>query len=250
MSGMFERPRLTEQVVAHMTRMITEAAWPSGAALPPEADLAQQLGVSRTVIREGVRVLASRGMLDVRQGRGTFVTPSAAWNVAEPLALLVKADRPALLNWLEVRTILEMASARLAAARASERDRAELAEALRRVCDVTQQPEEYVEADIALHVRLAQATQNPQLQLLVQTLVQPLRRELHETVRMPALTAAATREHTAIVERVLAGDGAGARAAMGAHLSRVAEEINVVLNERVDALGDAAPTPAASTPLP
>ena len=112
MSGMFERPRLTEQVVAHMTRMITGAAWPSGAALPPEADLAQQLGVSRTVIREGVRVLASRGMLDVRQGRGTFVTPSAAWNVAEPLALLVRADRPALLNWLEVRTILEPSHAR------------------------------------------------------------------------------------------------------------------------------------------
>jgi DNA-binding FadR family transcriptional regulator len=230
MSGIFERPRLTEQVVAHMTDMITAGAWPAGSALPPEADLAQQLGVSRTVIREGVRVLASRGMLDVRQGRGTFVTPATAWNVAEPLALLVKADRPALLNWLEVRTILEMESGRLAAERASERDRAELTAALQRVCDVTQQPEEYVEADIALHVRIAQATQNPQLRLMVQTLVQPLRLELHETVQIPALTAAATREHTAIVERILAGDGAGARAAMGAHLSRVAEEINVVLN--------------------
>src|SRR5207244_462799 len=125
---------------------------------------------------------------------------------------------------------------------ASELDRAELAEALRQVCDASQQPEEYVEADIALHVRLAQATRNPQLQLMVQTLVQPLRLELHETVCMPALTAAATREHTAIVERVLAGDGAGARAAMGAHLSRVAEEINVVLNGRVGTLRDVAPT--------
>lgn len=244
MSGIFERPRLTEQVVAHMTRMITEATWPAGTALPPEADLAQQLGVSRTVIREGVRVLVSRGMLDVRQGRGTFVTPATAWNVAEPLALLVKADRPALLNWLEVRTILEMESARLAAERANADDRAELAAALGRICDASQQPEEYVEADIALHVRLAAATQNPQLQLMVQTLVQPLRLELHETVQIPALTAAATREHTALIERVLAGDGEGARAAMGAHLRRVAEEINVVL--RASATGEQ--VPSAATP--
>jgi GntR family transcriptional repressor for pyruvate dehydrogenase complex len=249
MTRFFERPRLTEQVVTHLTRMITEAAWPPGTALPPEADLAQQLGVSRTVIREGVRVLASRGMLDVRQGRGTFVTPATAWTVAEPLALLVKADRPALRNWLEVRTILELESARLAAERAGERDRAELAAALQRVCDVTQQPEEYVEADIALHGRIAQATQNPQLRLLVQTLVQPLRLELHETVQIPTLTEAATREHTALVERILAGDGVGARAAMGAHLRRVAEEINQVLHEPVPDEGRPGPARSAGPPV-
>lgn len=221
----FERPRLTEQVVDHVTRLITDGTWASGAVLPTEGELAQRFGVSRTVIRECMRVLASRGMLDVRQGRGTTVMSPASWNVTEPLALLVRADRPSLLNWLEVRTILELESARLAAARADGEDRRALGAALRRVCDAAQQPDDYVEADIALHLQVAQAARNPQLHLLLRPLVQPLRRELHETVRVATATEAATREHTAIVERVLAGDSDGARAAMLLHLRRVADEI-------------------------
>lgn len=227
----FERPRLTEQVEAHFTRMITEGAWPAGMVLPPEGELVQQFGISRTVVRECVRVLASRGMLDVRQGRGTVVTPPSLWNVTEPLALLVQADRSSLLNWLEVRTALEVECARLAAARADEQDRADLAAALDRVSDATQHPDRYVEADVALHLRIAQATQNAQMRLMLQPLVQPLRRELHDTVRLPALTEAATREHTAIVQRVLAADSQGAHAAMLLHMRRVADEITILLAE-------------------
>jgi len=225
----FERPRLTEQVVEHVTRQITDGTWPPGTLLPTEGELAREFGVSRTVIRECVRVLASRGMLDVRQGRGTMVTDPGSWNVTEPLALLVRVDRPSLLNWLEVRGILETESARLAAERADEADRAALGAALHQVSDATQHPDDYVEADIALHLRIAAATHNPQLQLMLRPLVQPLRVELHETVRIPAATDAATREHSKIVERVLAGDGEGARAAMLLHLRRVADEIGELL---------------------
>lgn len=235
----FERPHLTEQVVEHCTRLITDGTWAASTMLPTEGELTRQFGVSRTVIRECVRVLASRGMVDVRQGRGTTVTTPTSWNVTEPLAQLIRADRSSLLNWLEVRTILELESARLAAARAGEVDRDELAAALRRVTDAAQHPDDYVEADIALHLRIAEAAHNPQMRLVLRPLVQPLRTELHRTVRIATATAAATREHTAIVERVLAGDGEGARAAMLLHLRRVADEITLVL----DGDRDMAPSP-------
>lgn len=229
MAVTFERPRVGEQVMSHFTQLITDGTWGAGEVLPTEGELAQQFGVSRTVIRECVRVLVSRGMLDVRQGRGTIVTAPDSWNVTEPLTLLIRADRASLLNWLEVRTIMELETARLAAARADEQDRVALQAALARVCDVTQQPDSYVEADIALHLTIGQAGHNPQLHLMLQPLVQPLRVELHETVRIATATAAATREHTAIVERILAGDGEGARAAMLLHLRRVADEIAEVV---------------------
>jgi len=226
----FERPHLTEQVVEHCTRLILDGTWAAGAVLSTEGELARQFGVSRTVIRECVRVLASRGMLDVRQGRGTTVTSPASWNVTEPLALLIRADRPSLLNWLEVRTILESESARLAATRAGAADHDALVAALRRVTAAAEHPDDYVEADIALHLRIAEAAHNPQMCLVLRPLVQPLRTELRQTVRNVTAMAAATREHIAIVERILAGDGEGARAAMLLHLRRVTDEIALVLD--------------------
>lgn len=227
----FERPRLTDQVVTHMTRMITSGDWSAGAALPPEGELAQQLGVSRTVIRECVRVLASRGMLDVRQGRGTFVTPPAAWTVTEPLALLVKADRSELHNWLEVRTILEVESAALAAQRLTDDDRERLRAAVRRLEKESAHPDAYMEADIDFHLTIARATKNPALARLLRPVVQPLREEFQETVQISQARDNATREHHAIVAAILVGDAPAARAAMTAHLSRVADEIVQILRE-------------------
>jgi GntR family transcriptional repressor for pyruvate dehydrogenase complex len=228
----FARMRLTEQVEAHMTRLITEAAWPPGTMLPPEGELAQQFGVSRTVIRECVHVLASRGMLAVKQGRGTIVTDLAAWNVAQPLALLVKTDRNALLNWLEVRTILEKECAALAAQRRTDDDGV----ALRRVLADAEQgfadPESFVVADSALHLAIAAATHNPALARLLEPVVQPLRERLQATALLPSAREHATQEHRRVVERILAGDSEGARAAMAEHLGRVVEEIADVLAER------------------
>jgi DNA-binding FadR family transcriptional regulator len=233
----FERPRLTEQVATHLTEKILSGDWPPGAVLPPEADLAQQFGVSRTVVRECVRVLASRGMLDVRQGRGTFVTAPDQWNVAEPLALLVRADRSEMLRWLEVRAILEIESAARAAQRLTGADHAALGAALERLEQVTGEPEAYAEADIHLHLTIARATQNAPLVRLLHPVVQPLRHQLKETAALPDDVRSAAREHRAIVAAILAGDSAAARAAMEAHLARVGQEISRVLHEETTATG-------------
>jgi len=229
----FERSRLTEQVVGHLTRLITQQTWPAGTALPPEGELAQQLGVSRTVVREGVRVLSSRGMLDVRQGRGTYVMPTERWNATEPLALLVQADRSSLLDWLEVRTILETESARLAAERLDDGGRATLDDALGRLEAGAEDPERFAAADIHFHLSVAAASGNAALVRLLHPVVQPLRAQLHETTRLLAARRRANEEHRGIAMRIMGGDPTGARAAMAAHLGRVVDEISQVLAGRV-----------------
>lgn len=230
MTTLLSRQRLTDQAVDYMTRLITDGEWAAGMVVPPEPELAQRLGVSRSVIREGVRVLASRGMLAVQQGRGTFVMPPASWNVTEPLALLVKADRMEMLRWLEVRSILEVESAALAAQRLTAQDAAALHEALGRIDREAHHPDSYTEADIHLHLTIARATQNPPLERLLRPVVQPLRERLRETTHLAPAIAAATREHQTIVACILRNDAAGARAAMAAHLYRVSEEIAHILD--------------------
>jgi DNA-binding FadR family transcriptional regulator len=227
-----DRVPLTEQLAEHFSRLISDATWPPGTMLPPEPQLAQQFGVSRSVIRECVRVLVSRGMLDVRQGRGTTVTSPASWRVTEPLALLVRADRMELLHWLEVRTILEIESAGLAARRAGEEDRAILGAALERLGQSVADPDGYAKADVDFHLAIGAATQNPALVRLLRPVVQPLREHLQEAALLPEAQRAANSEHGLILACIVSGDAPGARAAMASHLTRVAEEIAAILNHR------------------
>jgi DNA-binding FadR family transcriptional regulator len=229
MASSFARPLLTDQIAAHMTRMIAEAQWPAGTILPPEADLALQFGVSRTVIRECVRVLASRGMLEVKQGRGTSVLPPADWNVAEPLALLVQVDRSEMLRWLEVRTILEVESAALAALRATALHHEALRAALDDLETSTANVDAYTAADVRFHLTVAEAAQNLPLVRILRPVVQPLREHLRATVLMADAQHAANIEHRAIMEHIVAGEVTAAREAMAAHLARVAEEITAIL---------------------
>lgn len=232
MTALFEQTSLTSRVVDHMTTLITDGVWSPGTYLAPEGSLAQEFGVSRTVIRECVRVLASRGMLDVRQGRGTLVVSPTDWNVTESLALLVRADRASLYEWLEVRTMMEMECAHLAAQRATHEDRLALRTALERVEQANDDPVSYCDADIDLHLAIARAAHNSALVRLLHPVVQPLREQLKESSSLPLARTAATHEHRAIVERIIDGDPSGARAAMEAHLRRVASEIPIVLHEK------------------
>jgi DNA-binding FadR family transcriptional regulator len=225
--GLFERPSLTEQAVAYLSGLIVDGAWPPGRAVPPEAELARTLGVSRTVVREGVRVLASRGMLVVRQGRATVVTAPEAWNLGEPLSLVVRTDRAALLEWLEVRAILEMESAALAAERHTAEDAAALAEAVARAQGI-EDSGAYMEADVHFHLTIARAAHNGALSRLLRPVMQPLREQFREAAMEPRVRALTTESHQAIVAAILAHDGPAARKAMAAHLKGVTREIAVV----------------------
>jgi len=225
----FDRPRLHEQVLKHMTHLIAEGRWSPGTALPAEGELAQRFKVSRTIIRECVRVLASRGMLNVRQGRSIYVTPHAEWRITEPLALLVRSDHMSLLNWLEVRTLLEMDCADLAARRATAQESDLLTELVARQAQCDDDPDAYRDLDIMFHLGIAQATHNPALLRLVEGVIQPLREQLDERALTSQTRHVSTEEHRAILQQIHRGAQLEARAAMAAHLGRVAAEIAALL---------------------
>ncbi len=224
----FSRALLTDQVVDHLSQLITDGALPPGSFLPPEPELARQLRVSRTVIRESTRVLAARGMIDIQRGRGSSVRAPSAWDIGGPIELAVMAEQAELTNWLEIRAALEIASARYAARRAGPAEHARVHQALSRLDGSFDDPNAYAEADIAFHVAIAAASCNPQFERLLRPLLRPLRTHFSQHVRQVTVRSDANRQHAAIVEAIVAGDEAGAVAAMYAHFSVVAEEVRAI----------------------
>lgn len=226
-----ERQSLTDQVVRHLTQLVAEGTWPAGSMLPSEPELARGLGVSRTVVREAVRVLLSRGMLTVQQGRGTAVVNAEHWELGEPLARAAQADRSGMRHWLEIRQALEVASATLAAERADAEDRERISQALQHLMKVVGSGQAYAEADLAFHLAIAKASHNPQLERLLGPLL-PSLRELREQLERHSLDTRSrepsNREHAAITKAILAGDVAAAAAAMAAHQRSVATEVSLV----------------------
>ncbi len=218
---------LTRQVTSLLTEEIVSQRLPPNKLLPKEQDLANQLGVSRMVIRESLQMLAALGLIDVRHGVGVYVNPPEAWQVAEPLSLLLRAERKSLMHWLEMRAIFEVGVVRLAAARASENDLEALRETIDRMRTCSDL-DDVVVADLDFHLALSAAAGNPMVGVLAGPLMQPMREHLLTAVRIPGRREQSVEEHEAIVKSIADRDHESAAAAMERHLAVVADEIRTI----------------------
>jgi GntR family transcriptional repressor for pyruvate dehydrogenase complex len=188
--------------------------------LLPERELADELGVSRTVIREAVRILVAKGLLETKPGVGTIVRQVTSDQLVEPLSLLLRAqeDDISIEHLHQVRRILEVEIAGLAAIQATEEDIAELKAVLADMESVTDIPESFAAKDADYHRGLARTTHNPLLIILLDSI-----RDLMQEVRLlvtrhPDLREKVMPDHRKILERVAARDPEGARHAMEEHL--------------------------------
>ncbi len=222
-----EKSTLTRQVTGLLTEEIVSQRLPPNKLLPKEHDLAEQLGVSRMVIRESLQMLAALGLIDVRHGVGVYVNPPEAWQVAQPLSLLLRAERKSLMQWLEMRAIFEVGVVRLAAVRASSEDVQKLWATVDRM-RTSSDYDDVVLADLDFHLNLAAAAGNPMVGVLAGPLMQPMREHLVTAVRIPGRHEQSVAEHEAIVKSVADHDPEGAVAAMERHLAVVAEEIKTL----------------------
>jgi GntR family transcriptional regulator, transcriptional repressor for pyruvate dehydrogenase complex len=217
---------LANRVSQQLEDLIVERRLQPGERLPAERELARQFGVSRTVIREAVRSLMAKGMLEVRSGSGTIVCAPNAAAVSQSMTLFLRAGHPELdyRKVLEVRSILEVEIAALAAERRTDNDIARMEQILEETLNTTTR-ESYVKADIAFHSALAQATHNEIFSLLLDSVVEIMRKLREMAFDIPPAPNRAHKYHRAILEQVKNANAAGARQAMREHLVEAEDTI-------------------------
>lgn len=206
-----ERRSLVEQTAAALRSRITTGDWPVGGRIPPEAELVRQLGVSRNTLREAVRCLAHAGMVEVRQGDGTYVR--AAADGGETLRRIARAS---LRDQIEVRCALEEAAARLAASRRSAADVAALTQA-RDACQgliASGQLEDYVTRDFAFHHGIVAAAGNPALEELYLYFATAIRGSIRRTIGDSDIPEPSDANHRTVLDAIARGDADGAAKAV------------------------------------
>ncbi|ELP64330.1 FadR/GntR family transcriptional regulator [Streptomyces turgidiscabies] len=207
------RSALSEQVIAALRNQITSGEWPVGSRIPTEPELVAQLGVARNTVREAVRALAHNGLLDIRQGSGTYVvaTSELAGVMHRRFA---DADRR---HIAELRSTLESGAAELAALRHTERDLKQLDALLARREEAwaSGDAEAFVTADASLHMAVVAASHNDVMTAMYADLGEVLRDWLRDDVG-GKLTPQSYVDHAPLVEAIRAGDAtAAAREAAG-----------------------------------
>jgi GntR family transcriptional repressor for pyruvate dehydrogenase complex len=171
-------------------------------------------------------------LIDVRHGVGVFVNPPEAWQVAEPLSLLLRAERKSLMHWWQMRDLLEVGIVKLAAAMATEKDLHDLSAAMDRMRSAAGN-DEMVSADLDFHLAIASATGNPLIVVMMGPIMKPVRDYLLTAVRLPGRPDESIAEHEAILGAIANRDAERAVALMETHLSHVAEEIKALHGQPV-----------------
>ena len=138
-----------------------------GEKLNSERVLAEEFGVSRHVVREALRVLEEKGMIDICQGRGAFVTDHKEDKLAQQLKMMIGHSNQTLQDIMEVRQALELAVFEKAVARAEMEDIRKLEQIYAQMEQNRQNPQAYIQGDIAFHNQMAVATHNPIFQILI-----------------------------------------------------------------------------------
>jgi GntR family transcriptional regulator, transcriptional repressor for pyruvate dehydrogenase complex len=215
------RETLATQLAQRMIAFITVNGLKSGAALPSEARLASQFGVSRPIMRESLRVLQTRGIIEVTNGKGATVRPLTSDPLSSFFAWATRFDEQALVELLEVRKGLEQQSAALAAARRTPEDIAALRAMVATMAQHIHDADTYIELDYTLHLQIAIAAHNGMLRHLIASIREPLKEMSREGLRrQPADRGrrGIQARHEQLVEAIAAGDGVTAAAAMADHL--------------------------------
>ncbi|MEU8001207.1 FCD domain-containing protein [Catellatospora sp. NPDC049111] len=199
------------------------------------AALQEELDISLTVMREALKVLTAKGLVDARPKRGTFVRPRAAWNLLDADVIRWQfaggADASLLDQLHEVRAIMEPAAARLAAARATDDDLAALDAALAQMADAQDDPAAAVAADLNFHRALLHAAHNEWLERMKVVMETGLA-ERDKLVHGAQHHDDPVPSHQAVVAAIRARDAAAAERAMGDLLDKAAQDVDHVRKQK------------------
>ena len=222
---------LVEQVVHALREDILSGQYDATGELPPQGELCHRYGVSRSVIREAMRQLESQRLLRIQRGRRPRLAPIDSQAVAESLRILLRRSGATLLHLIQVRQVLEVAIARLAALNMDEETLLRLHIAVKRQEQATE-VEQQIQADLEFHRLLAQATGNPLFVFLMDALAE-LMYESRKTTIGRTGNARAVRGHRAIVQALHQRDPEAVVQAMKDHLEDAAEDLQRIVPEQL-----------------
>lgn len=228
--------RVTSAIDTILAR-IHSGEFPVGEALPPEADLATMLEVSRPTMREAVRSLSTKGVLRVIHGRGTFVNPVASWT---DLPAMVEAlgrsqsPREIGLQLIELRRMIEVGACGLAARNRTDDDIAVLTELLTMFEDAaeTGDIDTIAKADLAFHTTILEASANPFLSVIMHPLQDALSASRKQTSADSRIRRRAAEHHRIILSAIIDGDEARAKDAMRKHMTQTRDDIAAYLPDQ------------------
>lgn len=244
------RERLYEEIVNRIQSRILAGELKPGDRLPAEREFAAQLGVSRAAVREAIKSLKEKGLIDVVVGRGTFVTAPSPDHVADSMSLLLQGKRQTLEQVHQARELLEIPIARLAARHRTPAQLFRLRDIVRRMEAAGEDTEPFVRLDSEFHLELARATGNPVLEVLSQTMLEMLRGERVFMVGFQGAMADAMTSHRRILRAVERGDADEAARAISDHLTQVARVVRTHRGTTPPGSPAPVPPPASGSPPP
>lgn len=204
-------------MIEQVRALVANGTYKIGDRLPAEAELGTLFGVGRSTVREAMRVLANRGLVDVRHGEGTFVASSTLRESFEE-----RLGRAALADIYEARGVLELALSELATQRHDARDIAAMRACLKRRSAASRSGNVagYTEADFAFHLAVARAAKNPALFDIYESFIATLQPLLITAVTPAYVRAEHDDLHAELCEAIAAGNAAATRRLVRRHLMK------------------------------
>jgi GntR family transcriptional repressor for pyruvate dehydrogenase complex len=217
--------RLYERIVQQIEESILQGTLKPGDQLPAERELAQQFHVSRSAVREALRALSEKGLIEAQTGRGTFVREASSQAMRQSIDLMSRfGQNDAAAHLAEMREMLEPGIAALAAIRAQEENLAPMREAVAVMDRTLQDAGAFIEADLDFHLALAEAANNPLILSLIDSIVGLLREQRTRIFYVEGGPQRGQHHHKAILQAIERREPDKARDAMRAHLQQVRED--------------------------
>ena len=234
-----KKSRLSDQIAEQLEQMIAEGGIEVGQRLPSERKLAERLQVSRPSLREAIQKLASKGLLESKQGGGTYVKRSMNSGLTDPLLDLLKERPEFRFDILEVRHALDGQAAYYAALRATDEDREQIRAAydeMMRLRDLGEDPLAEAQADASFHISISEASHNVVLVHLMRSLFavlqESIQHNLDKLYTLPRVSEPLNEQHYKLMMSVINGEPEQARLAAQEHLVFVEESLQEIDKEQ------------------
>jgi GntR family transcriptional repressor for pyruvate dehydrogenase complex len=221
------RTKVYEEVAAQIRRQMAEGVLRPGDRLPAERELAEAFGVSRSSVRDAIRVLELAGLVEPRQGEGTVVHELTLDSLVSPLASVLVTRKDLLADLLEARRLIEPGIAQRAALAATEEDIEAMQAILGRQAGEIAAGRLAVEEDTAFHYRLATTARNPVILKVIDVLMDLLQTERARSLQVRGRPKRSLEGHRRILAAVRRHDQEGASQAMAQHLKEIGEILQV-----------------------